>query len=117
MKTYIRAQSSPWKSGIELAIFSEDKKTRVKEIIVETIDERMPCEPSFQMANDTAQILMDDLWNAGVRPTEGSGSAGALRAVERHLEDMRRLVFKPSNEQITHGVLSVPNKEWQEIPV
>ncbi len=37
---------------------------------------------------------MDDLWAAGLRPTEGTGSAGALRAVERHLEDMRRLVFE-----------------------
>lgn len=37
---------------------------------------------------------MDDLWRAGFRPTEGKGSAGALKAVEYHLEDMRRLVFK-----------------------
>lgn len=118
MKTYIRAQSSPWNSGIELAILSEDKKTRVKEIIFERLDERMPPETSFQMDKDTAQTLMDDLWNAGLRPTEGTGSAGALRAVERHLEDMRRLVFEPSNpEQITHGVLSVPIKEWEQIPL
>ena len=40
-----------------------------------------------------AQELMDRLWAAGLRPTEGKGSAGAFAATERHLEDMRRLVF------------------------
>jgi len=37
---------------------------------------------------------MDDLWNAGIRPTEGTGSAGSLRATEEHLDDMRRIVCK-----------------------
>lgn len=37
--------------------------------------------------------LMDDLWVCGLRPSEGSGSAGALAATERHLGDMRRIVF------------------------
>lgn len=100
MKTYIRAQSLPWKRGIELAILSEDNKSRVKEIILENHKPDMALEPSFQIDNDTAQILMDDLWNAGLRPTEGTGSAGALRAVERHLEDMRRLVFEDKPEKI-----------------
>lgn len=50
--------------------------------------------PTLELDNDQAQQLMDALWSAGVRPTEGTGSAGALAAVERHLEDMRALVFK-----------------------
>lgn len=40
-----------------------------------------------------AQMLMDELWRCGLRPTEGTGSAGSLAATERHLADMRRLVF------------------------
>lgn len=40
------------------------------------------------------QQLMDEIWAAGIRPTEGSGSAGSLAATERHLADMRALVFK-----------------------
>lgn len=43
---------------------------------------------------EQAQGLMDDLWNAGVRPTEGNGSAGAMRAAERHIEDLRAIAFK-----------------------
>jgi hypothetical protein len=36
-----------------------------------------------------AQQLMDELWQCGLRPTEGSGSAGSLAATERHLKDMQ----------------------------
>lgn len=43
--------------------------------------------------NDTAaQQLIDDLWQCGLRPSEGTGSAGALAAVEKHLADMRKIV-------------------------
>ena len=40
-----------------------------------------------------AQALMDRLWMAGLRPTEGSGSAGALLATQSHLMDMRTVAF------------------------
>lgn len=41
-----------------------------------------------------AQSLMDDLWQCGLRPTKGSGSAGSLAATEKHLNDMRKIVSK-----------------------
>lgn len=41
-----------------------------------------------------AQVLMDDLWNCGIRPTDGAGTAGSMRATEKHLEDMRAIVFQ-----------------------
>ncbi len=51
-----------------------------------------PCAP-VSIDQVEAQQLMDDLWQCGIRPTEGSGSAGAMAAQTRHLEDMRKLVF------------------------
>lgn len=33
-----------------------------------------------------AQLLMDDLWRCGIRPSEGAGSAGHAAATERHLK-------------------------------
>lgn len=42
---------------------------------------------------DAAQTLMDSLWNCGVRPTEGTGSAGSLKATENHLKDMQKIAF------------------------
>jgi hypothetical protein len=58
-------------------------------------DEGVELPPAMSLAPDAAQQLMDELWNTGLRPSEGTGSAGALAATQRHLEDMRTLVFKP----------------------
>lgn len=50
--------------------------------------------PNFlDLPIDTAQELMDELWHCGLRPSDGTGSAGSLRATEKHLEDMRKLAF------------------------
>lgn len=100
MKAIIRAEAGPWRQDVRLYIASPDKKTRVKEIVLEKVDQAMALMPdsSFELELDQAQTLMDDLWHAGLRPTEGAGSAGAMRAVERHLEDMRTLVFKTKSE-------------------
>lgn len=51
-------------------------------------------EPFMEVTTTEAQTLMDTLWECGLRPSEGTGSAGALAATQRHLEDMRSLVFK-----------------------
>lgn len=50
--------------------------------------------PMFSLRDEQAQTLMDELWRVGLRPSEGSGSVGSLAATERHLKDMRHLVFK-----------------------
>jgi hypothetical protein len=97
MKTYIRAQSAPWRSAVEIFIGASDGKTRVKEIVLERMDEAIEQPPSFMLDDKMAQMLMDDLWHCGLRPTDGAGTAGAMRATERHLEDMRTLVFKTNN--------------------
>lgn len=50
--------------------------------------------PCLMADAEDMQQLMDELWRSGFRPTEGTGSAGSLAATERHLADMRHLVFK-----------------------
>jgi len=50
-------------------------------------------EPTFSITQTEAQELMDSLWQAGIRPSEGTGSAGQLAATQKHLDDMRKLVF------------------------
>lgn len=97
MTSFIRAQSAPWYSGIQLYIGSADKKTRVREIVLEKTDETLVSEPSFTLEPEQAQVMMDDLWNCGIRPTEGAGTAGAMKATERHLDDMRRIAFGQLN--------------------
>jgi hypothetical protein len=50
-------------------------------------------EPMMRLGIEQAQQLMDELWQCGLRPTEGSGSAGSLAATERHLKDMQAIAM------------------------
>lgn len=51
-------------------------------------------QPTTYLRMENAQALMDDLWKIGFRPSEGTGSAGSLKATENHLKDMQQLVWK-----------------------
>lgn len=63
-------------------------------ITMETYDANscIPDVPTFSLKRTEAQELMDELWNCGVRPSEGIGSAGSMASTERHLKDMRAIV-------------------------
>jgi len=50
-------------------------------------------EPTLRMEMHNAQYLMDQLWECGLRPSEGTGSAGALAATQAHLNDMKEIAF------------------------
>jgi len=65
-----------------------------RDVKFETIDNNKDVSPSMKIPFKEGQVLMDDLWQAGIRPTEGTGSAGSLRATEKHLSDMRKIAFK-----------------------
>jgi hypothetical protein len=61
--------------------------------------------PAFATIDATnAQVLMDSLWDCGIRPTDGTGSAGSLAATQRHLDDMRNLVGKYSGIRFAEGL-------------
>jgi hypothetical protein len=51
-------------------------------------------EPTLELDATSSQLLMDELWSCGIRPSEGSGSAGSLAATERHLKDMQKIAFR-----------------------
>ena len=61
--------------------------------IVDRPDQTSYIEPAIRLDDTAAQMLMDQLWKCGLRPSEGSGSAGALAATQKHLEDMRQITF------------------------
>jgi hypothetical protein len=60
---------------------------------VELEEDMWAPQPTFGLSEAEAQALMDQPWQCGLRPSEGSGSAGSLAATERHLEDMRKLAL------------------------
>ncbi len=57
----------------------------------ETIGRLNP--PFMSLPTEAAQALMDELWSVGLRPSEGTGSAGSLAATERHLTDMKTIAW------------------------
>jgi len=92
----VHAQSSPWWKGVEICIMSLERGHYyvAKPVVMEEADLCSIVEPTLKISIDAAQTLMDDLWNCGIRPTNGAGSVGQLQATERHLEDMRRIALK-----------------------
>lgn len=104
---------APWHDGIEVLIRDEYSIksagheradiVNVAEITLKEIKRGQVIRPTFSMNMNDAQALMDDLWSAGIRPTEGSGSAGSLRATEKHLSDMRMIVGKKLGVEFNSG--------------
>lgn len=104
-RTEIRARREPWvRDTISLHIAqvtTRDGQRSVaiaQPLILRTLTEEdmgRTQPETLSITPSDAQQFMDELWRAGIRPTEGAGSVGQLAATERHLEDMRTLVFKP----------------------
>lgn len=92
----IRCMREPWSDSVALAVmqrFNDGKKCFAAPFtMVELLPGEM-VEPTLRMENQTAQGLMDELWRCGLRPSEGSGSAGSLAATERHLKDMQTIAM------------------------
>lgn len=88
----VRAQAAPWNRAIELLV--RQGGSHGLYVVWHQEPEGKRVDPTLCLDLTAAQTLMDDLWNAGLRPTEGSGSAGSLRSTEKHLADMRKIAFK-----------------------
>lgn len=89
--------------GLRMGIVRGDKIAVAQQVQFKQLtEEEAVIEGAHAMVlnRDDLQNLMDELWTVGIRPTEGTGSAGSLAATERHLADMRALVFKQ------HGALT-----------
>lgn len=97
MKRYgFYAQRAPFGRGIAIYMSQVigDELFVANDVVLSKAIEGEMSRPMVDLDLTAAQQLMDELWLCGLRPTEGSGSAGSLAATERHLADMRRLVFK-----------------------
>ncbi len=64
-----------------------------KHVEMSKVEQGVVVDPFMVMQLETAQLLMDELWACGLRPSEGTGSAGSLAATERHLKDMKAIAF------------------------
>jgi hypothetical protein len=100
MPVEVHAELKQWSRNIDLYFrrvtvgVSVDVAQPIKWETLDIEQVSMINKPAMSLDREAAQQLMDELWKCGMRPSEGTGSAGSLAATERHLEDMRRLVFK-----------------------
>ena len=78
-----------WNAGIELRAFIKSTHHVILPVIAKAADEGTCIEPFMRLNVDEAQNLIDTLWDCGLRPSEGTGSAGAFAATQAHLSDMR----------------------------
>ena len=94
----IVARKEEWESGVQLLVKcrGDGGGRLVGHIVFEEVSEglRTPAKSIINLSQTSAQLLMDELWNCGIRPSEGTGSAGSLRKTEDHLKDMRKIVGK-----------------------
>ena len=96
-----RAATDIYWDGIRVLACTVDAEGKISSIaqpVQFTMQERTPStpilEPTFQFDSETANSLMNALWEAGLRPSGYKSPAGEVRRLEAHLEDMRTLVFK-----------------------
>ena len=99
-KIEIMARRENWQEGVSLFLRHVTIGSSIvvaKPLTFESYENGEIAKPFLQLSIHTAQQLMDELWQCGLRPTEGTGSAGSLKATENHLADMRKIVFKQLN--------------------
>ena len=92
----LMARREDWSDGI--SIYMRQRTVGVSDAVAlpVTMKQRDPgllVEPMLRLGIQGAQQLMDELWQCGLRPTEGTGSAGSLAATERHLGDMQKIAL------------------------
>lgn len=90
----ILAQKEPFRRGISLVITTRGYDRSARRVVMEPTKQGEAMVPAMTISEEAAQKLMDELWTCGLRPSEGSGSAGMLAATQRHLADMQKIVSK-----------------------
>ena len=98
----VRAQSAPWSQTIEFWLFErqsigEVQLTGEKEYAIgfnPLVDDGNRIPATFCLKPNESQVLMDDLWNAGMRPSEILSPVTAEAPLKEHLKDMRSIAMR-----------------------
>lgn len=88
--------------NIHMAVHDGDGKSSVARPVVFDVIEDLAAtfSPMLQLDPRDAQKLADQLWVAGIRPTQSLPSEGQVGATDRHLQDMRALVAALAKVQL-----------------
>ena len=95
MNLEVRIKRDPWTKTVGVAVFdaSGEFDKVAKPLVMADQDVNAFITPAFELCDEKAQLLLDELWRDGFRPTEGIENAGQLKATENHLADMKKLAF------------------------
>lgn len=74
-------------------VYMEPQQSYNRDFQLVPLERGRASDPAIILDYHEAQRLMDDLFAGGLRPSEGSGSAGALAATQSHLNDLRTLLY------------------------
>ncbi len=98
-----RIQARPWNDDYELWLIGYDipngtdyanaKRYVVSEVAFSEFKSGEIIPGSMYVPKNEIEGLMDDLWRAGVRPTE-VGTAGHVAAVQAHASHLERILDK-----------------------
>jgi hypothetical protein len=93
-KLTVRARRNIAKAGLELFVFSESvvggPRTAMVGATWEGFEEgELPPAKPLLVHDQEAQLLFDELWQLGLRPTSEPSGEG----IKAHLEDMRAIAF------------------------
>ena len=84
----MRCHTVPWDGKVEFCVLGRTigpndgrRYAQVTNLVLKTVDEFTPLEPTFKLGRDNVQALMNELWRLGMRPTEASGP-GELEATK-----------------------------------
>lgn len=107
-RTSVRAMRPAWDDSVHVAVVvvhENGEKSVAEPLTLRKLEPgHLIGEPTMRLTSGEAQQLIDELWRCGLRPTEGSGSAGSLAATERHLRDMQAIAFGVLNKDgVTTG--------------
>lgn len=102
-KIRIHAERQAWAISDGVALFIMAKSypeggepvMRLARLLFEPIDHTYPPpDATVQLRQEEAQALMDTLWDCGLRPTDGAGTAGAMAATQAHVKDLQGVMYR-----------------------
>lgn len=93
----IRIIDKGYKLAMEVYVFRKLPSGRVELIDGTVVEQNTEQKPAFELDPEQMQALVDELSRVGYKPLKGFVE-GKLEATEKHLEDMRSLVFSKNKE-------------------
>lgn len=71
---------------------SNGKRYYAKKMEFQEHEDGVWVDPIARISHTDAQQIMDGLWQCGLRPSEGTGSAGSLKATQDHLDTVKKIL-------------------------